>query len=138
MIPPDELLELRLEGRSTTAFDRTLPKTDDRAVPDETVLPGEVKGRLLESTPAGLLRVPLDTEPLSLMVAREPAPESVRPEGDEDRPARPTLGRTVGCAAFRLMRPRVPSSEDLSACREIAGDCRRSLRTTVRAREFQG
>jgi len=126
LIPPEELLELRLEGRSTTSFDRTLPKIVDRAVPDETaappregsvfrtdpdteperlpaeaVFPVEVQVRFVDLMPEGLvveglLRVPLEIEPLSLMVAREPAPESDLPETGDPSAARPTAGRMVG------------------------------------------
>lgn len=99
--------------------------------------------RLLELMPerppdAGLRRVPLEREPLSVMVVRDPVPERVLPKIGDVRPVRPMTGRTFGCSALRLVRPSAPSSEDLSACREIAGDCSRSLWTTVRAREFQG
>ena len=119
------------------------PETEPERLPVEADPPVEVQVRLLELMPerlpdAGLRRVPLEREPLSVMVVRDPVPESVFPRSGDARPVLPMTGRTFGCSALKLMRPRAPSSEDLSACREIAGDCRRSLRTTVRAREFQG
>ena len=119
------------------------PETEPERLPVEADLPVEIEVRLLELMPerppdVGLRRVPVEREPLSVMVARDPVPESVLAETGDARPERPMTGRTFGCPALRLVRPRAPSSEDLSACRESADDCRRSLRTTVRAREFQG
>ena len=119
------------------------PETEPERLPVETDLPVETEVRLLELMPerppdAGLRRVPVEREPLSVMAVRDPVPERVLAETGDARPVRPMTGRTFGCCALKLMRPSAPSSEDLSACREIAGDCRRSLWTTVRAREFQG
>ena len=121
------------------------PETEPERLPVEADPPVEVQVRLLELMPerlpdAGLRRVPLEREPLSVMVARDPVAESALPETGDAKPVRPTplAGRMTGCSALMAMRPSAPSSEARSACREIAGDCRRSLRTTVRAREFQG
>lgn len=120
----------------------TMPETRPDRLPDEPDLLVKVDVRPFEPTAetlpgAGLLRVPLDREPRSARVAREPAAE-IDLKAGEARFTRSADGRTFGCSALRLMRPSAPSSEDLRACRESAGDCRRSRRTTVRAREFQG
>lgn len=140
-VVPDETASPPREGYVRSL--ETEPETVPEGLSVERALPVEVQVRLLESMPerpleTGLRRVPLEREPRSVMVGRDPEPASALPVTGDARPVRPTIGRRLGCSALRLMRPSAPISEDLSACREMAGDCRRSLWTTVRAREFQG
>ena len=128
------------EGKVRTP--ETAPDTEPDRLRDETDLPVEVKVRPFETAPetlpdAGLLKVPLDRAPRSARVARERTAETDLNAG-EARFVRPAEGRMLGWSALKLMRPSAPSSEDRRACLEIAGDCRRSRRTTVMAREFQG
>ena len=140
LIAPEETEPPLREGKVRVL--ETAPEIEPDWFPAEPDLPVEVQVRLFDVMPetfpvAGLLRVPLDRAPRSARVAREPAAE-IGFNAGEARLVRATEGRTFGCSALTLMRPSAPSSEDRRACREIAGDCRRSLRTTVRAREFQG